>query len=167
MSWFNRVRDVLAPGTDTRFEGSVVSPATGELLELASCSDQMFASGAMGEGFVVIPKDGAIVSPVTGTVTMVYETGHAFGIRTADGVEVLIHVGIDTVELGGGPFASRVGQGDPIKAGDPLVEVDLYSVRAAGKSTETMVLFPETGSRSFALEESGPVSRGQVVASVR
>ena len=166
MSLFSRMRDALAPKGPEPFDGGVVAPATGELGELGSCSDAVFASGAMGPGFVVRPAAGSVVSPVPGTVSVAYETGHAFGITTADGVEVLVHVGVDTVELGGAPFKVRVRQGDVVGAGDELVSADLGAIEAAGKSPETMVLFPEAAGRALSLERRGGVVAGERVATL-
>lgn len=145
----------------------VASPVTGELLPLQACSDPLFSEGSMGDGFVVVPEDGTVVAPVSGTVSMVFESAHAYGITTDAGVEVLVHVGLDTVELGGAPFAPRVRQGDKIGAGDKLVSADFEMVRSAGKSCETMVLFPETLGRSLEVMTRGSVVAGQEVAALR
>lgn len=115
----------------------------------------------------MVPEDDTVVAPVSGTVSMVFESAHAYGITTDAGVEVLVHVGIDTVELGGAPFAPHVRQGDEVKAGDKLVAADFNRVRAAGKSCETMVLFPETLGRSLEVQVWGSVVAGREVAALR
>lgn len=122
-----------APGSLT-----VLSPARGEVVALAEVPDKAFASGAMGQGFAVRPADGTFVSPATGEV--VVAQGHAYGIKTADGAELLVHIGIDTVALDGAPFTPRVKVGDTVTAGAPLVDVDLAAVRAAGLDAITPVV---------------------------
>lgn len=166
VSLFGKLRDAVAPRSPKEFDGSVASPATGEVRPLETCSDEAFASGVMGPGFVVAPIEGTIVSPVPGTVSVAYETGHAFGITTSDGVEALVHVGIDTVELGGKPFSVSVSVGDVVSAGDVLVRADLGVITAAGKSCETMVLFPEAGGRAFSLDVTGVAAAGERVATL-
>ena len=124
--------------------GTLASPMTGEAKAMADAPDAVFASGAMGGGAVVFPTDGAVYSPVNGTVTMLFDTKHAVGLVSEDGIEVLIHIGVDTVELGGGPFTAHVASGDAVKAGDLLIEADLDAIAAAGKPTATMVIVTNT-----------------------
>ena len=125
----------------------------GTVVELAGVSDQMFASGALGPGAAIEPTAGVVVAPADGEVTVAFPTGHAFGIRTADGLEILIHVGFDTVELDGKNtfvivesdteeldgkfFEPRVKKGDSVTRGQVLVEFDLEQVKAAGYPVTT------------------------------
>ena len=99
----------------------------------------MFSSLALGDGVGVVPSAGEVVAPVAGELVTVADTGHAFGLRTADGVEVLVHVGIDTVRMAGAGFGVVVAQGQHVAAGDRLATVDLDAVRAAGFDTTTVV----------------------------
>jgi len=122
-----------APGSLT-----VLSPARGEVVALSEVPDKAFASGAMGQGFAVRPADGTFVSPAAGEV--VVAQGHAYGIKTAEGAELLVHIGIDTVALDGAPFTPRVKVGDTVTAGAPLVDVDLAAIRAAGLDAITPVV---------------------------
>lgn len=118
-----------------------VSPMTGKLLRIEDVQDKVFASKAMGDGFAVELTGKNVIAPVSGEVMMAYPTKHAYGIRTHDNKEILIHIGMDTVELGGKGFESTVKAGDMIKHGDPIVEVDLEYVRSQGKSLISPVIW--------------------------
>ena len=125
-------------------EVPIVSPVTGTVIDLADVPDPVFSSKAVGDGLGVEPDDGAIVSPVDATVTMVAGTGHAIGFKSESGLEVLLHLGVDTVELEGAPFDLSVTVGDTVKAGQPLGTMDLEAVRAAGKATTAIVVLTNT-----------------------
>ena len=122
----------------------IASPVTGTVIDLADVPDPVFSSKAVGEGLGVEPDDGAIVSPVDATITMVAGTGHAIGFKSESGLEVLLHLGVDTVELEGAPFDLSVKVGDAVKAGDSLGTMDLEAVRAAGKATTAIVVLTNT-----------------------
>ncbi|MDO4814960.1 MAG: PTS glucose transporter subunit IIA, partial [Gemella sp.] len=104
----------------------------------------MFSQKMMGDGYAVEPVNGNIYSPVSGTVTSVFPTKHAIGLLTDNGLEVLIHVGLDTVALNGAPFSVKVTDGDKVKAGDLLLVADLEAIKSAGKETTTIVVFTNT-----------------------
>ena len=141
--------------------GTLVAPIAGEVLPMESCSDPIFAGKGMGDGCVVVPADGALVSPCAGTVSLVADTGHAVGLVSDQGAEILIHIGIDTVNLGGRPFMAHVAPGDRVSAGQPLMDVDLTQIEAAGLSTETMVIVTNTPDFSaIATTASGTVAVG-------
>ena len=125
-------------------EVPIVSPVTGTVIDLADVPDPVFSSKAVGDGLGVEPDDGAIVSPVDATVTMVAGTGHAIGFKSESGLEVLLHLGVDTVELEGAPFDLSVTVGDTVKAGQPLGTMDLEAVRAAGKAATAIVVLTNT-----------------------
>ncbi len=110
----------------------VTAPVAGTSVPLAEVNDKVFASGAMGKGLGILPADGRIVSPVSGTVIAVTKTGHAFGITSDDGVEVLVHIGIDTVQMKGEGFTPQVARGQHVAQGDLLALVDLAAVEKAG-----------------------------------
>lgn len=118
----------------------IYAPMQGKVLKLSEISDQAFSSGALGKGLAIEPTDGRVYSPVDGTVTMLFRTNHAIGITSNKGLEILIHVGMDTVEMDGQGFQAHVKQGDKIKAGDLLLEVDLNKIKEAGFETATPVL---------------------------
>ncbi len=114
---------------------------TGKVVELSEVPDQVFAQKMMGDGFAIELTDGKVVAPASGEIILVFPTGHAFGLKTADGVEILLHLGIDTVELNGEGFASKVKQGDHVKQGDILTEMDLESIKNNGKSVVSPMIF--------------------------
>lgn len=116
-------------------------PVAGKVIELAEVPDPAFSSGAMGIGFAIEPSGGAVVSPVAGTVVTVFPTRHAVGIEADNGLEILIHIGVDTVNLQGKGFTSKVKEGDKVVPGQTLVEVDWNSVKANAPSIVTPVLF--------------------------
>lgn len=145
---------VAAVGTEV----IVRSPMDGTLVAIADVPDPVFASGAMGAGIGVEPTSGTVYSPVTGTIIVTMGTGHAYGIRTDEGVEVLVHVGIDTVNMKGEGFEPKVAQGDHVNAGDVLVEVDLAKIAEAGYSTTTVVIITNTATQ----KEVAPASAGTV-----
>lgn len=122
-------------------KSAFVSPATGKIVLLEDVPDVTFSKKLLGDGFAIDITDGKIVSPVSGSVAMAYPSGHAFGIKGVNGEEILIHIGIDTVELNGEGFQVHVHQGDIVQQGDILAEVDIEKVRQLGKSTMTMVIF--------------------------
>ena len=160
LTWFFGVKDDPAssgdtaeqPSEDSRDEGgaagtdgagdtdTIGAPVAGRVIALEDVPDPVFSSGAMGRGAGIIPSDGTIVAPVAGEVVVATETGHAIGIRSDDGVEVLVHIGIDTVAMKGDGFTCLVGKGQHVDAGQELVTVDLARVEAAGHSTVTVLL---------------------------
>ena len=123
----------------------VSAPMAGTVIDLSDVPDPVFSSKAVGDGFGIEPADdGAIVSPLDATVTMVAGTGHAIGFKSESGLEVLLHLGVDTVELEGAPFDLSVKVGDTVKAGQPLGTMDLEAVRAAGKAATAIVVLTNT-----------------------
>ena len=146
---------------------TLVAPTAGEAVPLASVPDPVFSTGALGEGFGVRPGSGDVVAPVGGAVTMVAGTGHAVGITTDDGLEVLLHLGVDTVELEGRPFALTVAAGQRVRAGEALGTMDLEQIREAGKDTTAIVAVTNSAAKGVALElTTGPVAAGARVASL-
>ena len=116
----------------------------------------------MGDGFVVFPEDGKFYAPASGEITMTFPTKHAFGLMTSNGTEILVHIGLDTVELNGEPFTMHVEKGDKIKKGQLLVEVDLKAIEEAGKKTATAIVI--TNSKTVNLVKTGAVDAKTVVA---
>lgn len=129
-----------APGTTL----TVAAPVSGKVVALGKIEDKVFASAAMGNGLGIVPSDGSIYAPISGTLVATMATGHAFGIKSDEGVEVLVHVGIDTLQLEGKGFTSHVEKGQRVKQGDLLVVVDLESIKAAGYDTTTIVVVTNT-----------------------
>jgi PTS system beta-glucosides-specific IIC component len=133
----------------------VSAPVSGAVVPLAEVKDKVFASGALGKGIGIVPSSGRVYSPFAGTVVTAFPTGHAFGIKSADGVEALIHIGIDTVQLEGKGFAAAVTQGQVVEAGDLLVAVDLDVVKAAGYDPTTVVVITNTAQFAAVLPAEG------------
>ncbi|MBR3312758.1 MAG: PTS glucose transporter subunit IIA [Atopobiaceae bacterium] len=146
--------------------GTVASPMTGEAIDMTTVPDPVFASLAMGKGVAIEPTEGGVYAPVSGTVTMAAGTGHAVGILGNDGTEILIHIGIDTVELDGAPFTVNVAAGDAVKAGDLLVSADLDAIKAAGKPATTMVIVTNTDDYDSVDALLGAVKAGAAVVKV-
>lgn len=122
----------------------VKSPLKGKIVPLKDCKDAAFASGAMGKGIVIEPKEGKIIAPFDATVKILFPTKHAIGLVSKDGVELLIHVGIDTINLNGAHFEALVAQEDQVKAGQELLRFDMDAIEAAGYSTQTMLIITNT-----------------------
>jgi PTS system beta-glucosides-specific IIC component len=131
------------------------APVSGAVVPLAEVKDKVFASGALGKGIGIVPSSGKVYAPFAGTVVTAFPTGHAFGIKSADGVEVLIHIGIDTVQLEGKGFTAAVTQGQTVEAGDLLATVDLDAVKAAGYDTTTIVVITNTAQFAAVLPAEG------------
>ncbi|KRK61079.1 Phosphotransferase system IIA component [Companilactobacillus farciminis KCTC 3681 = DSM 20184] len=119
----------------------VVSVADGELIPITKVNDDVFSEKMMGDGFAVIPADNKVYSPVSGTVSTVFPTGHAIGITTDKGLEVLVHMGLDTVELNGEPFVGKVKQGQKIDKGDLLSFMDIDSVKDSGRDSVIVIVY--------------------------
>lgn len=119
---------------------SLKAPLKGKMIALSEVEDEVFASGAMGQGVAIIPSEGKVVAPFDGTVSMLVNSGHAIGLVSEQGTEVLIHVGLDTVKLDGKPFKYLVENNQKVKQGDLLMEIDLKQIQAAGCPTVTPVI---------------------------
>lgn len=156
--------------TTTNFSGvniPLVAPADGELIAIDQVEDDVFSQKMMGEGFAVIPVNGEIVSPLAGKITSVFPTKHAVGIETSDGIEVLIHMGIDTVDLKGGPFNIVVKEGQMVKAGMPIANVDLAGIEKAGKLTTMIVIFTNGDKiEAYHFDKIGQVKKGERIGSI-
>lgn len=120
----------------------VVAFGTGEVVELSTVPDEVFSTGMLGAGLAIEITDGAIVSPIDGVVEMVFPTKHALGLKTADGVEFLIHIGLDTVTLEGEGFTSHVEAGTSVKKGDKLIDADIEFIKS--KNIPTITIFVQT-----------------------
>lgn len=145
----------------------VYSVADGQVVALEQVKDPVFAQKMMGDGFAVEPANGNIVSPVSGTVSSIFPTKHALGIVTEAGLEVLVHIGLDTVSLEGKPFTVHVAEGQKVVAGDLLVTADLDAIRAAGRETSTVVVFTKGDAiKSVKLEKTGSLAAKTAVAKV-
>lgn len=146
-----------APTTQAVAE-TIVSPLAGETVALASVNDPVFSSGAMGQGIAVKPSGDTVYSPVDGTVQIAFETGHAYGLKSDDGAEVLIHIGIDTVSMEGKGFTQKVSANQKVKKGDVLGTFDRKAIADAGLDDTTMIIITNTADYS----EVTPVADGSV-----
>jgi PTS system beta-glucosides-specific IIC component len=136
----------------------VLAPVTGSAVALADVPDKVFASGAMGAGLGIMPEEDTVHSPIAGTVQVAMKTGHAYGIKTDDGVEVLVHIGIDTVQMKGEGFTPAVTRGQRVQAGDLLATIDRARIANAGYSDMTIVVVTNTK----ALTAVVPVAQGHL-----
>ncbi len=118
----------------------IYAPCAGKLLALREVKDPTFSTGILGQGVAIVPSDGKFYAPADGIVATVFPTGHAAAIRTADGAEVLLHIGLDTVKLKGKHFTIHAEEGQQVKKGDLLLEADLEAVRADGYDTVTPII---------------------------
>ena len=141
--------ETVAETKEIKVENAVLaSPIKGELIQLENLSDEAFASGALGKGVGILPSVGKVFSPVDGTIATVTQTKHAVAILSNDGIEILIHVGMDTVQLEGKCFETHVKEGDKVTKGQLLLDFDIDGIKAAGYSTETPIVITNSDNYS-------------------
>lgn len=166
----NVVVDAAAAKKETVAKGAqaeVVAVANGEVMPITEVNDPVFSGKMMGDGYAVKPADGKIVSPVAGQVKSLFPTKHAIGLETAAGMEVLVHMGIDTVSLEGKPFTLMVKEGDQVEAGQELAQVDLAVLAAAGKEDTMIVAFTNVDQVTFTLDKTGKQTAGTVIGQAK
>ena len=147
---------------------TLASPVEGEIISLSQVSDPTFAQEMLGTGVAILPERGRIVSPINGTVAQVFDTGHAVTLISNEGIEVLIHVGLDTVHLKGVPFTKVAKEGQSVAIGDLLVEFDKNAIVAAGYETVTPVVICNSGDYQQFQQTSEPLVReGDTLISFR
>ena len=153
----------VAPQNET-----IQTPIVGDVVALENVDDPVFSSGAMGQGIAVKPSQGVVYAPADAEVSIAFATGHAYGLKTANGAEILIHVGIDTVTMNGEGFEQKVSQGDKVKAGDVLGTFDSNKIAAAGLDDTTMVIVTNTADyASVTPVASGSVVKGDAIIEVK
>ena len=147
---------------------TIISPIVGQAVVLSDVNDPVFSSGAMGRGIAIKPSQGVVYAPADAEVTIAFATGHAYGLKTANGAEILIHVGIDTVSMGGEGFDQKVAQGDKVKAGDVLGTFEAEKIAAAGLDDTTMVIVTNTADyASVTPVAEGALAKGDAVIEVK
>lgn len=138
--------------------------ATGELIPISDVNDPVFSQKMMGDGFAVLPESGAIYSPIVGEILSVFQTKHAVGMKMANGLEILLHMGIDTVELNGTPFDIKVSEGTKVSQETQIAAVDIEAIKSAGKATDMVVVITNMDKvKSFELNKTGFVKAGDEV----
>ena len=153
----------VAPQNET-----IQTPIVGDVVALENVNDPVFSSGAMGQGIAVKPSQGVVYAPADAEVSIAFATGHAYGLKTTNGAEILIHVGIDTVTMNGEGFEQKVAQGDKVKAGDVLGTFDSNKIVAAGLDDTTMVIVTNTADyASVTPVASGSVVKGDAIIEVK
>ncbi|WP_105144958.1 sucrose-specific PTS transporter subunit IIBC [Streptococcus suis] len=139
-------------------EETLVSPLSGDVVALENVNDPVFSSGAMGKGLAVKPSEGVVYAPADAEVTIAFETGHAYGLKTASGAEILIHIGIDTVSMNGNGFEKLVAAGDKVAAGTPIAKFDAAKIAEAGLDDTTMIIVTNTAD----FTEVSPLAEGTI-----
>ena len=142
---------------------TVDSPLEGRIIPLSEVQDEVFSEEIIGKGAAVIPSKGEIHAPSEGEILSVFDTGHALGMRTADGVELLVHIGLNTVELKGKHFQTHAKQGDHVKKGDLLISFDMDAIREAGYDITTPVLVSNTGDYLDILAKKEGTAEGPLI----
>ncbi|WP_086312894.1 PTS system, sugar-specific IIA component [Enterococcus sp. 7F3_DIV0205] len=146
------------------FNETLYAVATGKLIPISEVNDPVFSQKMMGDGFAIIPATGEIYSPIAGEVLSVFQTKHAVGMKMANGLEILLHMGIDTVELNGEPFDIKVSEGSKVSQGSLIANVDLEAIVSAGKATDMVVVITNMDAlKRFELSKTGQVSTGDEV----
>ena len=140
----------------------LTSPMTGEIVDITDTSDPVFSGKMVGDGVTIIPTDGDVLAPMAGKIIQMFDTGHALAIES-NGIQVLIHIGLDTVELNGQGFTKIAHEGQEVKQGDLLIKVDLEKIKELGKSIESPVVIVEAAGKSLN-KKLGPAEKGQTVA---
>ena len=145
-------------------EGDIVAPLSGRILPLAEIPDEVFSQGVLGDGVGIDPTSNVVLAPADASVSSVIEDSrHACGLALDNGIELLIHVGIDTVSMGGDGFELHVKEGDRVRRGDPLITFDLDKIRAAGHPTVTAFLVTEPGDASIDFHTGIDAAAGETV----
>lgn len=150
---------VLAPAADD----VLTAPVDGEMVDITTVNDETFSGKILGDGVAFVLENGLITAPCNGTIGMLADTGHAFGITRPDGVEVLIHVGINTVEQKGNGFTLLAAEGDTVQAGQPILRVDVDMLRNKGYDMTTMLIITEPADKTITFVPFGKVGHGQII----
>lgn len=145
---------------------SITAPCSGKVIPISEVNDPIFSEKVLGEGFAVIPEDQIIYAPLAGYVTSVFPTKHALGLKSEEGIEYLIHIGIDTVELQGEPFTILSKEGDRVSSKTPLVKVDFDKIRKAEKDPTVIIVFTEKDQVNKILLTNEKFDHGEICGSI-
>lgn len=157
MGWFSKKKETI----------EIVSPVEGDVIPITQVPDEVFAGKMMGDGFAVNPTNGEIVAPVTGKVTFIADTKHGIGLTSDAGVELIIHMGIDTVNLKGEPFDIKVNLNEKVQTGTPLVTIDLNAVKKAGLNPVIIIAITNFTDLGKKLDlQTGLIKAGNKVATL-
>ncbi|WP_025250647.1 PTS sugar transporter subunit IIA [Spiroplasma sabaudiense] len=150
-------------------EVQIFAPCDGEIIGLEKVEDEVFSEKMLGDGFAIDPTNGSFVAPMDGKLVTVFPSGHAYGIRHKSGLEALLHIGLDTVSLDGEGFDIKVKQGDSVKSGNALVEVDLKGISGKVPSIKTPLVFTQDSleGRTIEMVAKGKVKQGDLVAIIK
>ena len=149
-------------------EEELVAPINGQVVPLSDVKDEVFSSGSMGKGIAIEPQEGKVCSPLDGEVVMVFPTGHAIGLKSTNGAEVMIHIGMDTVELEGKGFTTLVNKGQAVKKGDPLIKFDMEAIKKAGfKLTTPIVVTNSNEYQEITAIADGPITIGTALLDLK
>ncbi|WP_310603419.1 beta-glucoside-specific PTS transporter subunit IIABC [Anaerosporobacter sp.] len=160
-------KDITATKGTTGIPKTVISPMKGKVIDLGEVEDEAFSSGGLGQGVAIIPTEGKVYSPIDGEIVTFYPTGHAIGLVSTEGIEVLIHVGMDTVKMNGDGFLIKASQGAKVKKGDLLLEFDIAKIKAAGYSVTTPIAITNIENFTDVIPDaSGNVNVGDKIITV-
>lgn len=146
---------------EVRSDEIILAPLTGEVKDIKECSDPVFAQEIVGKGVIIVPTEGKVYAPVDGKISMLAETGHAVGITSDNGTELLIHIGLDTVELEGKPFDIKAENNANVKRGDLLIEFNIEEIKASGKETQSPVIITNTDNKTITSLKLGQINHGE------
>ena len=168
MSLFGNLfkKDKENENTSTNASNKVLVHITGIVSIVKECQDPVFAGEMVGKGSLILPSEGKVYSPVDGEISMVADSKHALGITSNTGLEILIHIGLDTVELNGEPYTSHVSQGQKVNAGDLLMEFDIEKIKASGKAVESPVIITNADDKEINLLANGQTNHGEELMEV-
>ncbi|MEA3419292.1 MAG: PTS glucose transporter subunit IIA [Campylobacterota bacterium] len=144
----------------------IVSPVTGEAVALESVNDEVFSRKMLGDGVAVIPTDGVFGAPFDGIISKIFSTHHAYTVKHKKGLEVIVHIGLDTVNLKGEGFTAVASEGEAVKAGDTIIRADLAKIKSLGKEIITPVIVTEESSDKPIEKKLGKTARGELLMEV-
>lgn len=157
-----------AAATATATVATIMCPVAGAAMDISEVNDAVFSSKAMGDGIAIVPSEGVLIAPISGTVEALFPTGHALAIKGEDGMGVMLHIGIDTVDMKGEGFRALIAQGDRVEAGQTLIEFDREKIAAAGFEDTTMVIVTELASDLTVVKcEAGAIAHGDAAITLR